>query len=107
MMGEPLTAVEKAARDVVRSKDMCGYIHKSLTAPASVCILAIGHDDGKHEELTFPPIAAEVISREVGDLRTRLRRACELARDGFSRGWDELDKMERLDELDELERALP
>jgi hypothetical protein len=49
----------------------------------------------------------EVLRAQVAELRTRLRRAIALAREGFSRGWDKLDKKERLDELVALEKILP
>lgn len=47
-------------------------------------------------------MAREVLRARVAELKTRLARAVELAREGFSRGWDKLDKKERLDELQRL-----
>lgn len=39
-------------------------------------------------------------------LREALRRALDLAEEGFSRGWDGLDRAERTYKLDELRRIL-
>ena len=48
----------------------------------------------------------EVLRAQVAELKTRLRRAIDLAREGFSHGWDKLDKKVCLDDLDQLEKIL-
>ena len=103
------TSEEQAARHVALKKEAARALDKP---PPQLRVEEswLDHLYGESMTLSFDEakkMMREVLRAQVAELKTHLRRAIELAREGFSLAQDVPKRGDKLSELAELERILP
>jgi hypothetical protein len=103
-MGEPATPTPADRKDTrTKATKILESVRNDEVMPLPIDLddhIAVGYHREDVELLAFNQ------AQEIVLLRVDLAEACRLAREGFSRGWDGMDRRDAEKKIAELERSV-